>query len=228
MIIRLTIIVIIICTSSLTVFSQNIYRDTIFLEQVEINKTLKKPKVKKVKFRQQSQKNKSFFVGHRHKYNQYYLVQNFPYGKIQDINLYFDNLNQISSFNGVKAKDIIFCDKESHKVEIYQTTDVSDNYLIGEKVYENTFLLPINEKSKLITSINIDLSHLDMICRSFFIKITPCDKTFDKQNCQRQTNGFLAYEDSEAFFYTYDKEGSLSKGGGFGLQMDIKVLTREY
>lgn len=229
MIIRSAIIVFFISILPLTVFSQNTYKDTIFLEQIVIEKSIgKKPKIKKVKFGQQSKKEKVFFVDYKHKYNQYYLVQNFPYGKIQDISLYFNNLNQINTFDGVKRKNIIFCDKENHKVEIYEAVDLSGSYLIGEKVYENIFLLPITKKSSSLSSINIDLSHLNMTCGSFFIKIIPPTNTLNKQNCQRQTYGFLAYKDSEALFYGYNQDGNLSKGEGFGLEMDLKVLTREY
>ena len=218
-------IVIFICVLSLTAFSQNIYKDTITIEKIEINKKLKKPKIQKIKFR--PKKRNSLSSAYGHKYN-HYLVKNFPYGTIQGIHLYFNNLNRVSRFDGVKAKNIKFCNKEKHKVEIFEAIDFSEHILIGEKVYENTFLLPVSEKSKSMSSITIDLSHLDMVCDNFFIKVTSDEIIFEEQNCQRQTLGFLGYRNPESLFYTYDDSGNFTQRNGLGLQMDLRVLTREY
>lgn len=218
-------IVIFICVLSLTAFSQNIYKDTITIEKIEINKKLKKPKIQKIKFR--PKKANSLSSDYGHKYN-HYLVQNFPYGKIQGIHLYFNNLNRVSNFGGVKTKDIVFCNKENYKVEVFKAIDFSEHILIGEKVYENTFLLPVSENSKLMSSISINLSHLDIICNSFFIKVTSDEIIFENQNCQRQTLGFLGYRNPESLYYTYDDSGNFTQRNGLGLQMDLRVLTREY
>ena len=202
-------------------FSQNVEKDTmVVIEPVLI--TNKKHKLKTIK-------NK---IPKRVKYEfssdspNYYLINNFPAGKIIQIELYSFNYKKYMLFKG--EKNIVFCEDEEHTINIYSITSNKENELLPDKLlFSKSFLLPI-ENSKAKVPINIDLSYIGFVSDKFFIQFISNKKTIEAQDCQISTNGFNVFNSMDFEYYSFDKNKNFIKKKGLAVEMKIKVLTSDY
>jgi|SRR5690606_7276689 len=203
--------------SNCIAFSQNVEKDTmVVIEPVLI--TNKKHKLKTIKSK----------IPKRVKYEfssdtpNYYLINNFPAGKIIQIELYSFNYKKYMPFKGE------FCEDEEHSINIYSITSNKENELLPDKlIFSKSFLLPI-ENSKAKAPINIDLSYIDFVSDKFFIQFTSNKKTIEAQDCQISTNGFNVFNSMDFEYYSFDKNKNFIKKKGLEVEIKIKVLTSDY
>src|SRR5690606_34096501 len=96
-------------------YSQTTYNDTVIaLDQVEIHKKVRKPKVKKIVYG----KNFDYYFNRPYEWaadRRYFLIENFPFGEIMQLEFFaFNKEKYIRLENGEKPKHTLFCNPEKH------------------------------------------------------------------------------------------------------------------
>lgn len=203
--------------------AQSTYKDTIIvLEQVEVSKKLKKPKIKKVVY---GKKTNSYHI--RHIVPHYYLVDSFPMGKVLEISL--NAFNQ-EKYKGRIAKNQVYCEKKSeHPVNIYEVVENNGVISLGKLLFTDTYLLP-PDNAKVKYKIKIDLSDLEIHTDRLLIELsnTVHFTVSPSDNCHISTLGFNTFQNPEGIYYIFDNEGNFIEKKGFSIEMDLKVFTRDY
>lgn len=208
------------------VFSQNTFKDTITIETIEINTNHKKPKVKKIVY---GEKIKHFYLT-GYETPRYYLIDSFPYGKVLEISLQaFNQKKYKGRFEGAgtRIKDLVFCDKTEHPVNIYEVVENNGVISLGKLLFTGNYLLPL-DNARVEYKVRIDLSDLEIHTNRFFIELIDPQYSSDSDSCKIATYGFNIFENTNASYYFFDNTGNFFEKKGWGIQMDLKVLTREY
>lgn len=227
MVIRSALITIFTCMFFLNGYSQTTYNDTIIaLDQVEVHKKVRKPKVKKIVYGKnlnQYHFNRTYeWVADR----RYFLIENFPFGEIMQLEFFAFNAEKYTRLeNGDKPKKTLFCNPEKHTVNIYEALEENGNLSLGKLLYSKDYLLP-PENAKLHYKVMMDLSEIKHRSDKFFIQfVSP--KGYPK-DCKLATLGLNILKDPKGIYYMFDEQGNFVEEKGFTIEMNLKVLTTEY
>lgn len=205
-------------------YSQEItatYRDTITIEEIKINS--KKPKLKTIKFK------KPFYAipfpeFYLEFYNHTYLVKDFPFGKVEEIIVHFirnTNFHHPEEIVGKNNSEYKKHEKnptpQKYKVIIYA---VDNDNNIGKQVNSEDIEFTVIGNKNIVKK-TVFVSKYNLETDKFFIRLIPVELTEKK----RVAYSPILIRDEE-YFYISDKDKKIRSG--FGLKMDIKVLTNEY
>jgi hypothetical protein len=208
-------LVFIIAFVHFNLFSQDLRRDTIQLQNINI-------KAKELQY-------KSFKFGKGPGLGTYayfdndttaYLIEDIPYGEISEITIYFRNVND----NAVP--------KIKHTTYELSLYDVSNNN-VGPLINKTPITVDLNESKKSFQKKVIDLSHLSFKSSRFFIFI----KRTSELPCRKCAMYVPTVYDSKKkqWFYgdltilkTNDYLQPKLSGYNMGLRCEIKTLTRDY
>jgi hypothetical protein len=227
MVIRSALITIFTCMFFLNGYSQTTYNDTIIaLDQVEIQRKVRKPKVKKIVYG----KNFDHYYFNRtyewYANKRYFLIENFPFGEIMQLEFFaFNKEKYIRLENGEKPKNTLFCNPEKHTVNIYEALEENGNLSLGKLLYSKDYILP-PENTKAEYKVMMDLSEIKYRTDKFFIQlVSPLDEPKD---CRLATLGLNILKDPKGIYYMFDEQGNFVEEKGFTIEMTLKVLTTEY
>ena len=226
MVTRSALITIFTCIFFLNGYSQTTYNDTIIsLDQVEIQRKVRKPKIKKIVYG----KNINYFHFNRtdkgtNRY--YYLIENFPFGEVIQFEFFAFNYKKYTRLeNGEKPKNTLFCSPEKHTVNVYEALEENGNLSLGKLLFSKDYLLP-PENAKAKYKVTMDLSEIKYRTDKFFIQlVSPVDEPKD---CRLATLGLNILKDPKGVYYMFDEQGNFVEEKGFSVEMTLKVLTTEY
>lgn len=226
MVTRSVLIAIFTCIFFLNGYSQTAYNDTVIaLDQVEIHKKVRKPKIKKIVYG----KNINYFHFNRtdkgtNRY--YYLIENFPFGEVIQFEFFAFNYKKYTRLeNGEKPKNTLFCSPEKHTVNVYEALEENGNLSLGKLLYSKDYLLP-PENAKVEYKVTMDLSEIKHRSDKLFIQlVSPVDYPKD---CRLATLGLNILKDPKGIYYMFDEQGNFVEEKGFTIKMTLKVLTTEY
>jgi hypothetical protein len=226
MVTRSVLIAIFTCIFFLNGYSQTAYNDTVIaLDQVEIHKKVRKPKVKKIVY---GKKINYFYFNRTDKGTNryYYLIENFPFGEIMQLEFFaFNEEKYIRLENGEKPKNTLFCNPEKHTVNVYEALEENGNLSLGKLLISKDYLLP-PENTKAEYKVTMDLSEIKYRTDKFFIQlVSPLDEPKD---CRLATLGLNILKDPKGIYYMFDEQGNFVEEKGFTIEMTLKVLTTEY
>lgn len=227
MVTRSALIAIFTCIFFLNGYSQTAYNDTVIaLDQVEIHKKVRKPKVKKIKYGKNLNHlhfNRTYIWNAN---KRYFLIDNFPFGEVIQIEFFaFNKEKYIRIENGEKPKNTLFCSPEKHTVNIYEALEENGNLSLGKLLYSKDYLLP-PDNTKLHYKVTMDLSEIKYRTDKFFIQlVSPLDEPKD---CRLATLGLNILKDPKGIYYMFDEQGNFVEEKGFTIEMTLKVLTTEY
>lgn len=227
MVTRSALITIFTCMFFLNGYSQTTYNDTVItLDQVEVHKKVRKPKVKKIVYGKNLNQY-HFNRTYEWKANRrYFLIENFPFGEIMQLEFFAFNYKKFTRLeNGEKPKNTLFCNPEKHTVNIYEALEDNGNLSLGKLLYSKDYLLP-PDNTKLHYKVMMDLSEIKHRSDKFFIQlVSPVDEPKD---CRLATLGLNILKDPKGVYYMFDEQGNFVEEKGFTIEMTLKVLTTEY
>lgn len=227
MVTRSALITIFTCIFFLNGYSQTTYNDTIIsLDQVEIQRKVRKPKVKKIVY---GKNLNQYHFNRTYEWKadrRYFLIENFPFGEIMQLEFFaFNEEKYIRLENGEKPKNTLFCSPEKHTVNIYEALEENGNLSLGKLLYSNDYLLP-PENAKVEYKVTMDLSEIKHRSDKLFIQlVSPVDYPKD---CRLATLGLNILKDPKGIYYMFDEQGNFVEEKGFTIEMNLKVLTTEY
>ena len=227
MVTRSVLIAIFTCIFFLNGYSQTAYNDTVIaLDQVEIHKKVRKPKVKKIKYGKNLNHlhfNRTYIWNAN---KRYFLIDNFPFGEVIQIEFFaFNKEKFIRIENREKPKNTLFCNPEKHTVKVYEALEENGDLSLGKLLFSKDYLLP-PENAKAEYKVTMDLSEIKHRSDKLFIQlISPLDEPKD---CELATKGLNIHKNSEGVYYIFDDHGNFVEEKGFTIQMTLKVLTTEY
>lgn len=198
-------------------------QDTIRMNEILIDKDFsKKAKLKSITFGKSSR----YFLSNIFfdDIPDYYLVDNIPYGVVQQLTLFFGGgAESFEVYNeGVKGPDKTL--KTDFEVTLYRVNDEGE---LGAKINTTAIPIVLDEKnSDAIRKIELDVSKYNLIDNRFFILLkrisaTPCNKC----------NYYLpaTYVTDRKMIYTYNnKKQFVALSQMNGLRVKVETLTREY
>lgn len=227
MVTRSALITIFTCMFFLNGYSQTTYNDTIIaLDQVEIQRKVRKPKVKKIVYGKNLNQY-HFNRTYEWKANRrYFLIENFPFGEIMQLEFFAFNYKKFTRLeNGEKPKNTLFCNPEKHTVNIYETLEENGDLSLGKLLFSKDYLLP-PDNTKLHYKVMMDLSEIKHRSDKLFIQfVSPIDEPKD---CRLATLGLNILKDPKGVYYMFDEQGNFVEEKGFTIEMTLKVLTTEY
>ncbi len=227
MVTRSALITIFTCIFFLNGYSQTTYNDTIIsLDQVEIQRKVRKPKVKKIVYGKNLNQY-HFNRTYEWKANRrYFLIENFPFGEIMQLEFFAFNYKKFTRLeNGEKPKNTLFCNPEKHTVNIYETLEENGDLSLGKLLFSKDYLLP-PDNTKLHYKVMMDLSEIKHRSDKLFIQfVSPIDEPKD---CRLATLGLNILKDPKGVYYMFDEQGNFVEEKGFTIEMTLKVLTTEY
>src|SRR5690606_14013114 len=150
-------------------YSQTTYNDTIIaLDQVEIHKKVRKPKIKKIVY---GKNLNHFYVNYPYNYSgkQHFLIENFPFGEIIHLELFSFNYKTVT-MNSIKVQNIIVCNPKKHTDNIYESLEENGRLSLGKLLFSKEYLLP-PENAKFEYKTTIDLSEIKYRTDKFFIQL---------------------------------------------------------
>ena len=227
MVTRSALITIFTCIFFLNGYSQTTYNDTIIsLDQVEIQRKVRKPKVKKIVY---GKNLNQYHFNRTYEWKadrRYFLIENFPFGEIMQLEFFaFNEEKYIRLENGEKPKNTLFCSPEKHTVNIYEALEENGNLSLGKLLYSKDYLLP-PENAKVEYKVTMDLSEIKHRSDKLFIQlVSPVDYPKD---CRLATLGLNILKDPKGIYYMFDEQGNFVEEKGFTIEMTLKVLTTEY
>jgi hypothetical protein len=200
---------------SINLYSQETLKDTITLQEVTINK--KEPKVITVKQGKGRRKTGNGFFKTVPK--QTFLIENLPYGTIQNITLHFMWMLP-ETIIGKRIPDTKILETR-YALTLYE---VKDNKM-GNKLNNTPITVTLPESRKTEPRLTVDLSTLSLTADSFFIVLErvsqlPCNgcKMYIPMGYDANTLTNVTGIEKAASHLTYH----------MGLLCEIKTLTREY
>lgn len=209
----------------ITATAQNIAKDTILLDDVLIEKGVRKPKLKNIKIGRRSPAFTSSPISFA-EYPVYFLADSLPEGYIEQIALFFFQSSLKNTGDSRFFKKVY---KTEFEVTLYE---VGDNYSVGKKVNEEPILIVLEESKQMRQKkVELNIIPYNFKASRFYIqvkKVIPitCDDCYYHIPVLYQTkdgNHFVAgiikqaYAKSEPYCFNC-----------LGMQMEIKTLTKEY
>jgi len=199
----------------------DIYRDVITIEEVKI--TNKKPKLKTIKFKKPWY-GIPFPEFYLEFYNHTYLVKDFPFGKVEEIILHFVKNTNFLYPKEIKGKNNSEYKKneknptpQKYKLIIYEANKDGN---IGKQINSEDIEFTIIGNGRIVKK-TISVSKYNLETDNFFIRLIPVEIIEKKR---------VAYSpiliNGKEYFYVTDKDKKTKSG--YGLKMDLKVLTKEY
>ena len=208
--------------STCKLFSQ----DTILLNDVIIEKSYKKPKLKKINV---WKNNKGNHIPHTLLFRRdsvYYLTDSLPKGEIKNLTLYFTGTSSEINLEKYKTAKVLATDFE---VTFYE---VGDNYRVGKKINNEPFKISFEGgkgNSIVPDKVSLNLEQYNFNTQRFYTLITVTSKK-DCENCYYYVP--VLYKANDASRYVtkgkpiYKKTQNCAEC--FGLQMTVKILTQDY
>lgn len=204
--------------------AQDLTKDTIQLNNVSINKSLKRPKLKSFYFGSKDMHflNKYFFEEIPH----YSLVDNLPFGQIQQFTLFFSPIKKKVLYDkGVEGKSKY--DFEKVKTTEFQLTiyKVNDNAELGIEINEIPISVMLKEAtSDAVKKVVIDLSKYNLIDSKFFVYLKKISET-SCDDCYYYLPVF--YNSDVRYTYVHNNKGEWV-GRTEALRIKVEILTSEY
>lgn len=194
-------------------------QDTIHLNEVKVNKTYKKPKTK------------TFLVGN-HKdeihlsmtlnfgESYYYLVET-HFGEIKQLGLTFGTSSAYNSDGSTNFESHVF-DTE-YTITLYR----NDNGRPGAIINVEPIKVLFEASNRLKLSKKIDVSVLNILDNSFFIRLTRLTKSIDREKHYYVP---ICFESEKKCFFQADENSGeiLIPGMNKALMVEVKMLTQDY
>jgi len=206
-------------------FSQSPERDIIHLQDVVVEKDVKKPKVKKVKcgnFKQVYVNSNLYFTEDP----VFYLTDSLPEGTIQGIKLFFKEIAHIIELNG-RDYSTFKVNKTEFEVTLYE---VNDDYSVGEKVNSEPMLIALEEcTNDRLKKVELDLSKYNYKTNKFFISVKKLTDTSCRDCYYYAPINYIA-KDGYCRYLKAEENNIYKKKQDFsnGLQLEVKTLTSDY
>ncbi len=206
-------------------FSQNLEKDVIHLQDVVVEKDVKKPKVKKVKcgnFKQVYVNSNLYFTEDP----VFYLTDSLPEGTIQVIKLFFTEIAHVIEFGG-RDYSTFKVNKTEFEVTLYE---VNDDYSVGEKVNSEPMLIALEEcTNDRLKKVELDLSKYNYKTNKFFISVKKLTDT-SCRDCYYYAPVNYKAKDGYCRYLKAEENNIYKKKQDFsiGLQLEVKTLTSDY
>jgi len=202
-------------------------KDSIKLQEVLIEKKIKKAKIRSVHVGTNDLKysdNILFFTNEP----VFYLTDNLPDGYIQQIELFFVETAIDPKIGGRDYKTFKIY-KTDYEVTLYE---VKDNYDVGKKVNEEPINIVLEETSNdRIVKVKLNFASYNFKAKRFYIELkkiteTTCEKCYFHAPVLYKTNDGYHFikGDINKIYIKSDSDPRCC----YGLQMKIETLTQEY
>lgn len=211
---------------ALNVSSQDMQKDTIPLKEILVDKSAKKPKIKKIKYGKHTQTyllQDLFFTDDA----VFYLTDSLPDGQIQQINLFFSQIALKPKF-GSRDYKTLKVNKTEFEATIYE---VNDDYSVGDKVNSIPIPIVLEESSDGdIEKVELNLAQYNFRVSRFYIYLKKITNTTCEE-CYYYAP--VLYKTGDKYHYITEKRKDIYKKqksdyACFGLQIDVETLTSYY